>query len=268
MLQQLTAHSLGILILCSLSMIVLWANYLRTDRATWVDVGWSFNFTLVILYLMIANIAYAPSAVGLAFMYLFWSLRLSGHILARLSSHGEDPRYETLKQSWGESARQKFLGFFLFQGGLNLIFSLPLFIIWSDPTAEFTPLRKVAALLWAVSSWSEGRADRQLDRFKRDPMNEGKTCRDGVWKYSRHPNYFFEFMIWVAFALFVIESPFGYLGVICPALMLFFLFRVTGIPANEAQAIRSRGKDYERYQESTSRFFPWFPQENGHGKKK
>ncbi len=248
-------------------MVILWANYLRTDRATWVDVGWSFNFTLVILYLMIANISYTPSAVGLAFMYLFWSLRLSGHVLSRLSSYGEDSRYETLKDSWGENARQKFLGFFLFQGLLNLVFSIPLFIIWSDPSAEFTSVRKFAALLWAVSSWAEGRADRQLEKFKRDPRNEGRTCRAGFWKFTRHPNYFFEFMIWIAYALFVIESPMGLLALLCPALMLFFLFRVTGIPANEAQALKSRGKDYEKYQQSTNQFFPWFPEEN-HGKKK
>lgn len=267
MLHQLTAHSLGIFILCSLSMIILWINYLRKDRAAWVDVGWAFNFTLVILYLMIANISYTPSAVGLAFMYLFWSLRLSSHVLSRLTGYGEDPRYETLKASWGDSARQKFLGFFIFQGFLNLVFSLPLFIIWSDPSAEFSLLRKFAAILWAFASWAEGRADRQLDHFKRDPRNSGKTCNVGFWRFSRHPNYFFEFVIWVAYALFVLESPMGYLGLLCPALMLFFLFKVTGIPANEAQALRTRGKDYERYQKSTSQFFPWFPEEN-HGKKK
>ena len=248
-------------------MLILWTLYLRNDHAALVDVGWSFNFTLVILYLMIANIAYTPCAVGLAFMYLFWSLRLSGHVLSRMTAHGEDPRYMTLKETWGDSSRKKFFGVFMFQGFLNLVFSLPLFIIWSDPSATFTPLRKFATVLWLISSWAEGRSDRQLEWFKRDPKNEGRTCRIGFWKYTRHPNYFFEWMIWVAFALFVLESPLGFLALACPALMLFFLMKVTGIPANEAQALKTRGKDYKQYQETTNQFFPWFPEE-AHGKKK
>ncbi len=268
MLSALTTHSLGIFILCALSMIVLWMVYLKTDTATWVDVGWSFNFTLVVLYLMIANVSYSPSALGLAFMYLFWSLRLSGHILARLTADGEDPRYENLKVKWADTVKFKFLGFFLFQALLNLVFSLPLFVLWSDTGAEFDGLRKVAALMWAVSIWGEGRADRQLERFKREPKNERRTCREGFWKFSRHPNYFFEWMVWVSFALFALCSPMGWVALVCPALMLFFLFKVTGIPVTEAQALKTRGKDYEKYQDSTSAFFPWFPKNSDHGKKK
>jgi len=258
-LPALTVHWAGILFLCILSMIILWFMYLKSDTATWVDVGWSFNFTLVVLYFMIAYRAYTPAALGLAFMYLLWSLRLSGHLLARLNASGEDHRYEALKNSWGSQARIKFLGFFIFQGVLNLVFCLPLFILWSDSGAEFNGLRKIATLLWLVSTWSEGRADRQLERFKRDPKNIGKTCREGFWKFSRHPNYFFEFMIWVAFALYSLTSPMGYLAVLCPALIILFLFKITGIPANENQAAKSRGADYKRYQETTSVFFPWFP---------
>jgi len=101
-------------------------------------------------------------------------------------------------------------------------------------------------------------ADAQLAKFKRIAANRGKVCRVGLWNYSRHPNYFFEWLVWVAWALFALPSPAGYVGLIGPVLMFYFLFRVTGIPATEAQALRSRGEEYRRYQETTSAFVPWF----------
>jgi steroid 5-alpha reductase family enzyme len=199
-------------------------------------------------------------------MYLFWSLRLSGHLVTRLSTVGEDPRYERLKASWGKQARLKLLGYFGLQALLNVFFTLPLFILWSDPSAEYGGLRKFATILWLACSWAEGRSDRQLDRFKRDPKNKGKTCRAGFWKYSRHPNYFFEWMIWISYALYAWPSPQGPLALLCPLAMLAFLFKLTGIPANEAQALKTRGKDYQLYQETTSAFFPCIP--GGRAKKK
>lgn len=80
-----------------------------------------------------------------------------------------------------------------------------------------------------------------------------------MWRYSRYPNYFFEWLIWVVFALVALASPYGYVGLVSPALILYFLLRVTGIPATEAQAIRSRGEEYRQYQRTTSAFVPWFP---------
>jgi steroid 5-alpha reductase family enzyme len=104
----------------------------------------------------------------------------------------------------------------------------------------------------------EGVADEQLAAFKRDPANRGRVCQRGLWNFSRHPNYFFEWFVWVAWALYALASPFGWGALICPALMFFFLFRVTGIPATEAQSLRSRGEEYARYQRTTSSFVPWF----------
>ena len=122
-----------------------------------------------------------------------------------------------------------------------------------------SPLEWMAVLLWAVGVTGEAAADRQLARFKMRPESRGHTCRDGLWRYSRHPNYFFEWVTWVAFALFCqLGSDHGLTPLVwlCPALMLYLLFRVTGIPATEAQAVRSRGDDYRRYQATTSAFCP------------
>jgi steroid 5-alpha reductase family enzyme len=112
--------------------------------------------------------------------------------------------------------------------------------------------------LWLVAVIGESIADAQLAAFKRDPANRGHVCQRGLWNYSRHPNYFFEWFVWVAWAVYALASPFGWLAMICPVLMLVFLLRVTGIVATEAQALRSRGEEYVRYQQSTSAFVPWF----------
>jgi steroid 5-alpha reductase family enzyme len=124
---------------------------------------------------------------------------------------------------------------------------------------HLSTLEILATGLWAAALAGESTADRQLARFKATPGSNGLTCRDGLWRYSRHPNYFFEWLIWVAYALFALSAPWGPLALASPALMLFLLFRVTGIPATEAQAVRTRGDDYRRYQATTSVFVPWFP---------
>jgi steroid 5-alpha reductase family enzyme len=105
----------------------------------------------------------------------------------------------------------------------------------------------------------EAIADWQLEKFKKDPANKGKTCTAGLWNYSRHPNYFFEWLMWIGCATIALASPWGWLGLLSPALILYFLLGATGIPATEAQALRSRGDEYRAYQRSTNAFVPWFP---------
>ena len=115
----------------------------------------------------------------------------------------------------------------------------------------------LALVLWTCAVAGETVADRQVERFRSDPANRGRTCQDGLWRYSRHPNYFFEWLIWVALALFAYPSPAGTMALACPVAMLCLLLRVTGIPATEAQALRTRGEEYRRYQQTTSVFVPW-----------
>jgi steroid 5-alpha reductase family enzyme len=104
----------------------------------------------------------------------------------------------------------------------------------------------------------ESAADWQLARFKATPGHAGRICQAGVWNYSRHPNYFFEWLVWCGFALVALAAPWGWLGLLSPALMLYTLLRVTGIPATEAAALARRGDAYREYQRTTSAFVPWF----------
>ena len=117
----------------------------------------------------------------------------------------------------------------------------------------------VGLLIWTISVLGESIADAQLARFRSNPANRGKTCRIGLWNYSRHPNYFFEWLHWWSYVAIAWSAPYGWTTLLAPALMWFFLFKVTGIPATEAQAVISRGDDYKLYQQTTSVFVPWFP---------
>jgi steroid 5-alpha reductase family enzyme len=101
-------------------------------------------------------------------------------------------------------------------------------------------------------------SDYQLDNFKKNPANKGKVCQDGLWNYSRHPNYFFQLMIWISVLVMALPSPYGWLAVICPLSIGYLIFKVTGIPMTEEQAVRSRGDLYREYQRTTSSFVPWF----------
>ena len=113
--------------------------------------------------------------------------------------------------------------------------------------------------MWLLAMLGESAADVQLNRFRSDPANKGKTCRVGLWKYSRHPNYFCEWLVWLAYFIYALGSPGGWIAVYAPALMYLFLTKVTGIKATEEHAVRSRGEDYREYQRTTNAFFPWWP---------
>ena len=112
--------------------------------------------------------------------------------------------------------------------------------------------------IWFIAVAGEGVADWQLKQFRSRPENKGKICQSGLWNYSRHPNYFFEWLVWVGFFVFAWDSPFGCFTVLCPALMLFFLLRVTGIPLTEELSLKSKGDAYREYQRTTSAFVPFF----------
>jgi steroid 5-alpha reductase family enzyme len=241
-------------------MLALWWWHLRIRNAGVVDFGWTASLA------MLAAL-YAAAAPGdlrrrwlIAGMTIVWASRLAFHLLRdRILGQPEDPRYADLRARGSVAAALRFLPFFQIQAALAVLFSIAVLIPAFNPAPRLQAIEAAAVALWALAFAGEALADRQLARFKRRPDSRGRTCREGLWRYSRHPNYFFEWLAWVAFALFALGSPGGVAVLICPALMLYFLLRVTGIPATEAQALRSRGDDYRRYQRTTSAFVPWPP---------
>jgi steroid 5-alpha reductase family enzyme len=241
-------------------MFVLWLIHLRIKNAAIVDVGWAAGLAILAVYYAYAAPGYAARKYAIAMMVVLWGLRLAAYLLfARVIGQPEEGRYAQLRKEWKTNLSARFLLFFEFQALLAVILSLPFLFACMDARSPLGLTEKAAGALWIVGGLGEALADTQLNAFKKDPANKGQLCRAGLWNYSRHPNYFFEWLIWVAYGLFALASPWGWLGLLSPALMLYFLLRVTGIPASEEQAVRSRGEQYREYQRTTSAFVPWFP---------
>ena len=241
-------------------MLALWGWYRRHGNAGIVDVGWS-------LALPAMAVLYASLGSGvvwrrwlIAGMFCVWGGRLAAYLLGdRVVGREEDRRYADLRARRSPVVALDFFLFFQAQALLAVVLSVPALLAAFNGAARIEPLEIAAVALWAAALIGESLADLQLAAFKASPSSRGRACRKGLWRYSRHPNYFFEWLVWVAYALFAMASPWGALALICPALMLYLLLRVTGIPATEAQALRSKGDDYRRYQATTSVFVPWFP---------
>jgi len=242
-------------------MLALWRYGIRARNFSYVDIGWAANFALLALvYGGLGRGAGARRAL-IAAMFAAWGLRLARHLARRIAGAPEEGRYADLRRRWGAAGEAalnaRMLRFFLLQGGLDLLLSLPLLVACQNPAAAIRPLEWAGLVLWSVGLAGESLADRQLARFKADPANHGRVCATGLWRYSRHPNYFFEWTIWVAYATFALGSPpWGYAALAMPALMLYFLLNVTGVRATEAQALRSKGEAYREYQRRTSAFVP------------
>ncbi len=246
----------------SILMVATWEFSVRRTNAGYVDVSWSFAFAIIALIHLAKGPGYAPRRWLICGMLVFWSLRLGLHLLARIEKHhpDEDSRYAALRLRWGAgaAANLKFLVFFELQAVLAVLLSAPFIWVSANPAPEIHRLEWGGLILWALALAGESLADAQLRAFLSDPANRGRVCEAGLWRYSRHPNYFFEWLIWIGFAVFALASPLGWTALLSAGAMFVFLNFVTGVPAAEAQSLRSKGEAYRRYQQSTSAFIPWF----------
>lgn len=245
-------------------MLVLWTVHLLIKNAAIVDVGWAAGLALLAIYYAYAGPGYSARRYAIATMAGVWGFRLATYLLfARVIGHPEEGRYVELRKDWKTNLPLRFFFFFEFQALLDVVLSLPFLLACLDARAPLGATEKIGGAIWIVGILGEALADAQLNRFKKYPANKGKLCQAGLWNYSRHPNYFFEWLVWVGYATFAIASPWGWLGLLSPALILYFLLGVTGIPATEEQALRSRGELYREYQRTTSAFIPRFPKKGG-----
>jgi steroid 5-alpha reductase family enzyme len=243
----------------TLGMTLLWLRQEQTRDASTVDVGWVCSVAATAVLFAATAGGWPQRRLLVALMFGIWGTRLAAFLVReRLNGRGEDSRYRALRAQWGASQSRRFFWFFQAQALAAVFFALPGLLASANPNPSFTAIEGAALVIWAVALTGEAAADRQLAAFKRHAPR-GATCNAGLWRYSRHPNYFFEWLIWVGFALLASSAPWGLAAWTCPALMLYLLLRVTGIPATEAQALRTRGESYRRYQQTTSAFIPWLP---------
>ena len=253
----------------SILMTGAWVVQQRTGNSGWVDTIWTFSLGLVgaasALWPVMDT---APNARQwlVAALIAIWSLRLGLHIAVRTAGITDDPRYAAFAKEWGVDSPRRMFVFLQNQGfgSIPLVFSI--FVAAHFPSDLLRPQDYLGALLLAVGIAGEALADAQLKRFRKDPANKGQVCDIGLWRWSRHPNYFFEWFGWLAYPAIAISAdhslsyPWGWATLLAPIFMYWILVHVTGIPPLEAQMLRSRGAGYRDYQSRTSMFFPRPPQ--------
>lgn len=259
------------LVFACIEMSATWliARKLRNNGI--VDIVWSAGFAPVLVLYIVCftwrnGRELSPTVPMLVMLLLvcMWSMRLAKHLFHRVRHHhpAEDVRYAKLRHDWGDATDRKMFWFFQLQGALQVVLSLPFLLVclsgYERHLHYLSNFNLIGCLIFVIAIIGEITADDQLARFRADPANKGKVCQAGLWNWSRHPNYFFEWLVWVGYAVFALGSPWGWLGLLAPALMLHFLLNVTGIPMTEELSLKSKGDAYRAYQRTTSAFVPWF----------
>ena len=248
----------------ALFMAGAWLVQRRTGQSGWVDTIWSFAVGLVGAAVALAPVAAAdwPTArQGLvAALALAWSLRLGLHIVGRTLRGGEDPRYKALHDEWGADFPRRLFWFLQIQAAAAFLLAISIFAAARNlaPFPNIGDALGVATLIAAIAG--EAIADRQLESFRADPRNSGRVCDIGLWGFSRHPNYFFEWLGWVGYPLIAIGLPpanaYGLIALVGPVFMYWLLVHVSGIPPLEAHMARSRGAAFDAYRRRVNAFFP------------
>ena len=252
----------GAAIALMLAMATAWAIHRATHNAGWIDTIWTYATGLAA---GAAAIGFAVEDISarqalVAALVLVWALRLGTDMTRRTLARPDDPRYAKMAAEWGAEADEKIFWLLQKQAWCGALLILAVFVAAERPEEELRASDILGAIALVISVVGAGLADRQLRLFAADPINRGGVCDVGLWRYSRHPNYFFEWLGWCAYPIIAIDWSGGYLwgwaALAAPALMYWLLVHISGIPPLEEQMIASRGARYERYRNSTNAFFP------------
>jgi len=223
-----------------------------------VDIGWGFGFVVVALATLLYTGAFAERNLLLTLLILIWGGRLTYHILRRNWGKPEDFRYAKWRQEWGRwLVPRAFLQVFMLQGLLLLIIGYPIILVNASSQPGLTPPDYLGLLVWLIGFYFEAVGDRQLADFKEDPANKGHVIKSGLWKYTRHPNYFGEATMWWGIFLIALSVPSGWTAVISPLTITLMLLYVSGVPMLERKY--KDNEEFQAYAKVTNKFFPWFP---------
>jgi steroid 5-alpha reductase family enzyme len=264
MLWLLAAVTIGMLLV----MLAAWRTQRRLHNAGWVDVFWTFGAGIGGAFCALYPLpgtpfdSWRPWLIG--GLVLLWSFRLGSYVAARVArSDKEDVRYVRFRAEWGADFERRMFWFLLSQAPAAAVMDGCIMLAARNPAPGFRILDLAGLLVLAGAVAGEALADRQMHRFRSNPANKGKVCEAGLWGWSRHPNYFFEFMAWLGYPLLALNFsgawPWGWLAWFGPAAMFWFLTKVTGIPPLEREMVASRGDAYRDYQARVSPFFPLPP---------
>jgi steroid 5-alpha reductase family enzyme len=255
---------LAIALSLSVLMAGAWLVQQRTGNSGWVDTIWTFSLGLVGAASALWPIeGAAPNARQwlIAVLVTAWSLRLGLHIARRSAGITDDPRYAAFAREWGADSPRKMFVFLQNQALGSIPLAFAIFVAARFPAATLRTQDYLGALILLAGITGEAVADAQLKGFRGRAANKGRVCDVGLWRWSRHPNYFFEWFGWLAYPVIAVSPayPFGWAALLAPLFMYWILVHVTGIPPLEQQMLRSRGERYRDYQARTSMFFPLPP---------
>lgn len=248
------------LFIIELFVCIVWLWYLKTQNPTVIDVGWAFGIFIgasshILLQWPINKLTLTHSI--LLFLVFVWALRLGGYLwYTRVHQKKIDPRYQSLSDGWSLPKKYGFLLNYLLQGFLMSLIATPFLIIGSYENASVNFFTIIGCLLVILGIMGESTADWQLSRFKKN--NKTSLCDVGLWKYSRHPNYFFDWLAWTGFCVVGLSMPNGYIGLLSPISLFIIMWFIT-IPITEQHSLQKR-VEYAEYQKGTSKFFIWFKQ--------
>ncbi len=258
----LTLLAVGVALFAGMSLA--WLAWRATRNSGWVDTVWTLSVGAVGLGGALFPPT-GPAAAGsrraiVGVFALLWALRLAMHIARRTRGITDDPRYARLLRGWVADAPRQMYVLLQKQALVSVPLGLAMVLAAANPEASLRLQDWLAVVVIAVAILGEGVADSQLRRFASDPANRGKVCNVGLWRWSRHPNYFFEWLGWLAYPLLAIGSwEWGWIALAAPACMYWLLAYVSGVPPLEEHMLETRGDAYRAYQARTSAFFPLPP---------
>lgn len=243
-----------------LMMLIGWLISLKFRNVTVVDSLWGLGFVLIAWITFSLSGGFEDRKALIAILVTLWGMRLSLYLSRRNWGKGEDPRYGQWRQKSGErfwwvSLFKVFILQAVFLWTISLVLQFGQF---SSEPARLGWLDLLGTFIWLVGFFFEAVGDWQLARFKSNPANKGLVMDRGLWAYTRHPNYFGEFLIWWGFFVITFSSPDNWWTVISPVIVTFVLLKMTGIPLTENATKKSR-PGYEEYVKRTRAFVPWIP---------
>lgn len=250
----------GLLIFVYMNLVFILS--LVKKNAAIVDIAWGLGFVLVVASNLaresLAGQSPGPRQLLTAVLVFIWGTRLSWHIYKRNRGKPEDYRYANWRQKWGKNfVLRSYFQIFILQGFFMLVILTPVLLVFKNRTSGLNLLDYLGLAVWLAGFFFEATADYQLRQFKKNPENRGRLITTGLWKYSRHPNYFGESVMWWGLFLIALSGPGGWPGIISPLTITWLLTGVSGVPLLEKKY--AGNPEFEVYKARTSAFFPLPP---------
>jgi steroid 5-alpha reductase family enzyme len=253
----------------SILMAGAWLAWRISRNSGWVDATWTFGLgAICCLGALVSFSRSHPTSrqVVVAVLVAFWSLRLGAHIAYRTTQIADDPRYAKLLRGWGAAAPRQMFWLLQKQAVVSIPMAISVILAARNPSPALRVQDLLGVLILFVAIIGETIADTQLRRFRNDPRNRDRVCDVSLWRWSRHPNYFFEWVGWLAYPLFAVDVsgayPWGWVAIAGPVCMYWLLVHISGIPPLEEHMLERRHDAFRSYQANTSAFFPAPPRAN------